>query len=722
MTSQTIEFTPQAMEWASLSLCRQGHSKTDGSRTGGSSSSRAGDGGCVAIDNSDSSVSPEIERRLCELIGRMQPHLSPVALSTPLLGMDSLRISLLANALRRELAKEVASNAIREASTVRHLLDIVLEARDVPQCSEAHQHLEQPSLSGTWWPKCMRSGSASSREFAVWFTPGQFAPMGAWVLRSDAPVDHRAMRNAIAGLIDRHSALRATLVDPQALRSFVLNAAVLASLFGPLFLGPRGRKSLASAMCAAWPRIRIAPRSSVYSGLADRGGHTPFEVIVISEGGQPALERAIVDRRWEFQSRPPFDAVLFELQVQAVGVWELQGAGRITILRHDGRLVYVDPQKRHAGTLVAPQDASWLATPVAFPALFSARLSDGGAVWLRWEHAEKIVVHYRSDPRSSASSSQFAIYRRPQVRDQRERISFLVLRCFHAFADGYSYQPLVGDLFDLYAAGVDERGREARLPPLLEVFDVLERRLFDTLNFHTDAPERQSLRGGFWNFRGSGYSHSLRFDDSAVTVLRWVSERYHLPMDGLMLSLVTVAMARAGARELVELTLYANMREGQDASLIGLFSDWRDVAVATPRGHATVLGVALQVADILRHRRWTVFNPVRKAERTVVNFDTLDPRRHGPFAQLPGSHWDGVKGRLGQRPMRGDQPDWVNQPLQFGFCEEGPMLWWIHMRMAYSSYPPDWARRFAKGVEEAVWDLAFRPDGPVHRPYPAGFH
>lgn len=53
-----------------------------------------------------------------------------------------------------------------------------------------------------------------NEEYGVWFSPGQFKPMGQWVLRTEEAFDHAAMVKAAQLLTDRHSSLRVRLVDP----------------------------------------------------------------------------------------------------------------------------------------------------------------------------------------------------------------------------------------------------------------------------------------------------------------------------------------------------------------------------------------------------------------------------------------------------------------------------------------------------------------------------
>merc|ERR1719499_2324434 len=101
--------------------------------------------------------------------------------------------------------------------------------------------------------------------------------------------------------------------------------------------------------------------------------------------------------------------------------------------------------------------------------------------------------------------------------------------------------------------------------------------------------------------------------------------------------------------------------------MVGLFADWRDIAVAVPKAGATTLGVVVQVADILRQRRWSVYNALRKPERTVCNFMHLDPQAsRGPFKQLEDAQWSGGDQLRWSGGGRGDEElGYTNQPLRF---------------------------------------------------------
>merc|ERR1719491_774601 len=100
-----------------------------------------------------------------------------------------------------------------------------------------------------------------------------------------------------------------------------------------------------------------------------------------------------------------------------------------------------------------------------------------------------------------------------------------------------------------------------------------------------------------------------------------------------------MSVARAGDAEAVEMSLYAPMRDGPEAFMVGLFADWREIRVAASREYATVLGMVVEVADIVRNRKWACFNALKKPDCTIVNFMPLDPRNRGAFKQLEDGMW-----------------------------------------------------------------------------------
>merc|ERR1712150_323483 len=195
-----------------------------------------------------------------------------------------------------------------------------------------------------------------------------------------------------------------------------------------------------------------------------------------------------------------------------------------------------------------------------------------------------------------------------------------------------------------------------------------------------------------WRCRQRGYGHSLGLQRGAIASLRSVAAAYGTPFDALLLTLAAAALARASGLDAVDLTLYVPVRDAPgEAGLVGLYADWRNITVQTDVPTATVLGVALEVAHILRARRWAVFNAIRKPETMMVNFQPLDaaaPESRAGFKQLGEELW-----RIGenmQQEKRSDDLAWAPQPLSLTFEEGDKEHWWLMISAAVNSHPPPW--------------------------------
>jgi len=366
---------------------------------------------------------------------------------------------------------------------------------------------------------------------------------------------------------------------------------------------------------------------------------------------------------------------------------------------------------RHAGVLIGPGNNQWLRPPDGFAALYAARLTDGGVVWFHWEHANNLKICHQMQAAMDAPLTFRTASRTVCENDAHETVYFLVMTCLHAFADGHCFAPLANDLLDVYE-GLLKFETNVHLPAIGEAFTLLQQRLFDTLDFRFDRVDRHSLRGSLWNQSHYGYSLNICFPHTATIVLTKVALSYAIPTNYVLLALAVISIARAGGEELVEMTLYVPMRDGFETGLVGLFADWRDIAILVSREDATIIGVILQLADTLRLRNWSVFNPLRRPERTIVNFDVRG-FRHGSFWQLRQQDWQGGGSpRYGK--TRGNRLRWLQQPLSLNL-EQDSNCWSIYVRMDYSNYPPCWAERFVKAMKSATWELVFCPMSFVHK-------
>jgi len=234
------------------------------------------------------------------------------------------------------------------------------------------------------------------------------------------------------------------------------------------------------------------------------------------------------------------------------------------------------------------------------------------------------------------------------------------------------------------------------------------------------CPQQASLRGSLKTIRfwGRGYNHSVGLQRGAGEVLRRAGLRYGTSVDVLLLALTAVAIARAGGKEAVELTLYTSMRDGPgEAGLVGLFADWRTVLVRTDSATSTVLGVVLEVAQALRLRRWATFNALAKPEATMVNFQLLDAAPPGSRAgctQVGEEIWRIGEGQKGIRIRRGAPMELVQQRLSVTIEQQDMDSWWVILTCAVNVHPPPWARRFVEGFEGALYALLPEPTQRVH--------
>jgi len=239
-------------------------------------------------------------RLLCSVVGYIEPMLKPVHLGTVLIGLDSLRLARLINAVEIHFNKVVSVLEVREAKTVAQLLNVLATAEEVSATAA-------PSKRGD-----------DLREFAVWFSPGQYSPMGNWVLRSDEPLDHGALLRATQQLVERHAALRCVHMDPLRYLSILFDASVVFTLYAPLMDSWSAvtrwlRQKISWGFSKAWPRVRCFTREQLYGARCD--GAAPLSFVHLT-GGQVALERELRYRRSNLV--PPGAVTAIELECRLI--------------------------------------------------------------------------------------------------------------------------------------------------------------------------------------------------------------------------------------------------------------------------------------------------------------------------------------------------------------------------------------------------------------------
>lgn len=222
-----------------------------------------------------------------------------------------------------------------------------------------------------------------------------------------------------------------------------------------------------------------------------------------------------------------------------------------------------------------------------------------------------------------------------------------------------------------------------------------------------------------FRYFGGGYGYQFGLEPGAIAALKLASQRYRVPLDVLLLGLVVCSQACADEENVVDFTLYFPMRDGPaEAMMIGLFADWRDLAIGVDFDCATMLGTIMQLLHAIQTRQLTPFNALRKPERTIVNIQPLDMERRSHFQHLGENLWHGGDVLGFTKDTRPDAMEWGRQPLTFNIEQQDETTWWILVDIGYKERPAAWMRKFAVAMREGLNDVLFNPFALVHRPRP----
>lgn len=638
-------------------------------------------------------------------------------------GLDSLVLGSLLLRLRAEFGVSLSISQLRNASPqeLSQLLEQALELQP------------QDSQNGT------NSGNMDpDREYTVWFSPGQYFPMGGWVLRKDGEICCDKLEEAAWQVISRHNALRAFPADPLRLLSFILDTAVLFTLVSRLLdRNPMTRwirQCISWALKYSWARVVVRAPEALY-GPGGRGGPGLQRPLVqISVTDQQAAEHHLKHRRQILsQTGSPVDIALVQLNARLEGLWVYGangGMGDFCILASekdslgDSTLLMVDRNRKEAARLCGPTDSGWIPPPYGFPALLSGRLhpaeaeDGGGVIWLRLKASNHLAILWRKS--ASAKPRRYEAFHMPGEELRHRVFNYLVVHAMHIIADGQSYEAIVGDLLSLYS--------DTKVPPILSNgLAILQTRLFDALDASDPGkhPQLCSLRGSQWRCTKTGYGHILGFRKSVLSSLQLVASRHSVPFDAALLALTAIAVANATGVEQLEFTLYVPLRDGVgEAGLCGLFADWRVLSIEVDKATATVLGVIQQVGHKIRCRQWAVYNALEKPEALMVNFQLLDsaqPSSRAGFTQIGEELW-----RIGEcmkEDVRNNDPlPRIPQPMSFVIEEGDKETWWLLINCCYRDYPPPILRRMLKAFQDAAEAFVNNPTAKAHITFPDNFY
>lgn len=582
-------------------------------------------------------------------------------------GVDSLAVlSLCRNLCLAVPGLQLRPQDVFECSCVGDLLSLVeerAEAAKPPRDDTAVASTSGGSSSSS--RSSSRSGADqlgdSGDERAIWFASGQYCTTCKWLYGCRGLLDEQRFRQAAARLIARHEGLRAEFVEGDDRGLELLK-----------FL-----KDAATVYAALWNEADAA--------TARRGGP------------MGRLLRGIIARLCRFTA------------------WSFKGSWpRVAAAQLSREFL----QER----VLVFRVSSWEEVESVSNTLRES-FKPPGCVAL-------ILVESNKEAKNTQSDAQ-------KPEEWGAPSSFVQFVWSHAFSDGYTNVPLIQDLSALYAQAGGHQDMTAALVPLPRerTFEVLESRFFEALECKPkySHPEQMSLRATCFDGPSSKrsswwYTHEVLLEKFAVDELRVCSTRYKIPFDVLLLSVCLSAGFRAtelnarrrGAPQgqqadvlSMPLTLYSPMRDGDlNQEMVGLFSDWRDANVQCT-STVTLLGFCLELADLIRHRRWTVFDPIQNSEQILVNILGLDEQvRGGQRFQQTRKHEYGSR-RTSEPWKRKSKRETGARPMRLTLEQEAQDAWWISMELSADHFPTSWCRIFVKQLESSLQDLVYRPLVPV---------
>ncbi|CAK9068618.1 unnamed protein product [Durusdinium trenchii] len=591
-------------------------------------------------------------RILLQLLSKQLSSTS-LSLQTRLLGIDSLAVLTLC----RQLRLAVPSLCLRpqevfECSSVEDLLNLV----DLPTAVDAAGSPAESTPTAT--PTAGDLGVPRT----VWFAPGQVNSTCKWLYGCRGLLDERSFRRAAAKLLARHEGLRAEMASPAGMELLRFLRDV-----GPLH-------------SVLWPKLEVW-----------------------SEEKLPGRATGLVRKCKELVSS------------SLKNVWPKSVPMRLTKEFLEERIRVVQCRSWREVEQASQQLRDAFQPPIAI-GLFLL-LGSGS----------------RGDPHA------------PRPEEWGAPSSFLQFVVSHAYSDGFCSVPMVQDLSALYAQEEDRRrGRRSQMSNCLlpykpgASFEVLEGRFYAALEGKPawSHPEQLSLRSSMFDteppkkWQPWVYNHEVLLEGEAVALLRRCAQRYAVPFDVVLLSMVLAASFRAswqmdrtrhfyrgGTEQEFEqlttkmsmpLTLYAPMRDGDlNDAMVGLFSDWRDLNVPCS-SHVSLLGFCLDLAELIRHRRWTVFNPINNAHNILVNILPLDEQARGEqqFIQTRKHEYGGRRGSAPDRRRAYKAP---HRPMRITLEQEAPDAWWISLDLNADCYPTEWCRGFVSSLADTIQDLKSRP-------------
>eukprot|EP00913_Durusdinium_trenchii_P013470 g12650.t1 len=272
-----------------------------------------------------------------------------------------------------------------------------------------------------------------------------------------------------------------------------------------------------------------------------------------------------------------------------------------------------------------------------------------------------------------------------QLRVAPYRDGFVLqVRVTHMFSDAFCIIPLMADLAKLVKD--QEEGLPSCLPPLPPSFELLQRRLWRTVEGDTTLSD--TVTPTFFDspqWSDEVHSEILNVPSGLVDQVKKAALKLAVSDEILLLSALGISIGKMHNKAAQTLHVLAPQRDDAAASdLIGLFVDHRRLEV--PIQGLQYAGVALALHLTVKDRQWRAPPVVGGGNAPFVNFMWTDFEAHHGFEPIP--------------TQKGKETS-AAAPIQIGIVQPDRECWRILCTFK-KSYTEDQVNRFYATLSEAV--------------------
>eukprot|EP00928_Gymnodinium_smaydae_P016939 TRINITY_DN16432_c0_g1_i2.p1 TRINITY_DN16432_c0_g1~~TRINITY_DN16432_c0_g1_i2.p1 ORF type:complete len:494 (+),score=94.33 TRINITY_DN16432_c0_g1_i2:193-1674(+) len=405
----------------------------------------------------------------------------------------------------------------------------------------------------------------------------------------------------------------------------------------------------------------------------------------LSEASLRRALRELMRRHAALRSRPSDPMSLFTAVQQALSVLQLRSRGcdEGWCLRLARRCLWA------AWPRIEVQDLG--AATASLPLLVLPKAVD--------EEGARARLRYRTD-----WSPPFHVTLAPFGEGASEG-ALLRIKVTHMFADGYALTPMLAELSQLLdseaASSSSEGDLASLLPPVTSAFSLLERRLLRSIETGGQGVDAVSSHGLMRAPQHDSITYYAILEPASVEVFKLAAARLAIPPEIALLTVLGVACALFEGRTEQPVVIVAPQRDEPGASeLVGLLADFRLLRIKT--AGLGLAGVALQLHDDVRERRWSAPQVCTVSETPFLNFEWTVLEAFGSLSQV-------VNARAEREGLQG--------PFQVCVDELAVDTWRLRLTLDGKRYDASTRARFADLVETHLQAFIIDPLAPI---WPSG--